>query len=229
MVNIIVPIYNGAEFIGETLESIFAQTYKEYRIIVIDDGSTDNTREAVTKFGQSVNYHYQPSAGAGAARNRGIELANDEFVAFLDADDCWTPKKLERQISVLQENLKLDAVFGKVQQLNQNEWENRHNKLGNSSANSVAGYVPGAMLIRREFFLKVGMYSTIYKLGEVVDWYLRAEEANLKMKLLPDLVLWRRIHGANVSIRHPTAMTDYVKILKQSINRRRVSEQNNSD
>jgi glycosyltransferase involved in cell wall biosynthesis len=229
MVSIIVPVYNGAEFIGESLESIFAQTYKEYRIVVIDDGSTDNTHEAVAKFGQSVNYQYQPNAGAGAARNRGVELADDEFIAFLDADDCWTPDKLEKQISILQENSELDAVFGQVRQISQNDWENRYDKLADSSPKLFEGYLPGMMLIRRESFLKVGMFSVIYQVGEGIDWYLRAKEADLKMYLLSEVVLWRRIHDTNSGITRRAFVTDYVKILKQSIDRRRASEQNNSD
>jgi glycosyltransferase involved in cell wall biosynthesis len=173
---------------------------------------------------------YQPHAGSGAARNRGIELTTDEFIASLDADDCWTPEKLEKQIFAFRGNSELDAVFGLVQQFSRDEWEGRHNESGNSSAKLYAGYMPGMMLVRRASFLKVGMYPTSYKLGEGIDWYMRAKEANLKMEVLPDLVYWRRIHDTNSGIRHRASLTDYAKIVKQSINRRRaVSEKNNAN
>lgn len=102
-VSVIVPTYNRAHYLGEAIESILNQDIQgcQIEIIVVDDGSTDNTKEVLKKFGNSVRYIYQDNRGAGAARNRGIKKATGEWVAFLDSDDRWLPEKLTLQFRVL--------------------------------------------------------------------------------------------------------------------------------
>lgn len=102
-VSVIIPTYNRAHYLGEAIESVLKQDNRDCQIeiIVIDDGSTDNTREVLRKFGSSIRYVYQDNRGAGAARNRGIDEATGEWVAFLDSDDRWLPDKLTLQFRVL--------------------------------------------------------------------------------------------------------------------------------
>ncbi|MCC7355150.1 MAG: glycosyltransferase [Anaerolineae bacterium] len=100
-VSAIIPTYNCAEYIVEAIESILAQTYQDLEIIVIDDGSTDNTRQLLAPYQDRIIYLYQENQGESVARNRGIRLARGEYVAFLDADDWWVPTKLERQVAIL--------------------------------------------------------------------------------------------------------------------------------
>lgn len=227
MISIIIPIYNGAKYIGESLESIGHQTYTgECEIIIIDDGSTDKSREIIKNYAHPVKYFYQNNAGAGAARNHGVKMSKGEFIAFLDADDCWTSAKLEKQMFVLNENSEVDAVIGQVRNVRQNEWELKDENSETFAQNTIAGYVPGAMLIRHEAFLKVGNFETESKVGEVIDWFVRAKEAEINIKILPDLVSWRRIHSFNNSLQNKSAINDYVKILKQSIDRRRAKTLN---
>ncbi|HSE03505.1 MAG TPA: glycosyltransferase [Methylomirabilota bacterium] len=98
--SVIIPAYNAEDFIEETLESVFQQTYDRLEIILVDDGSTDRTAARVRRYGDRVRYIPQRNAGAGAARNRGLSAATGDYIAFLDADDVWRPEKLAVQLDV---------------------------------------------------------------------------------------------------------------------------------
>ncbi len=100
-VSIIIPTYNLARYIGRTLESVFAQTYTDYEVIVADDGSTDDTQDVLSSWDGKFLYLYQPNRGVASARNLGLSKAGGEFIAYLDADDMWYPEKLERQVAFL--------------------------------------------------------------------------------------------------------------------------------
>ena len=112
-VAIIIPTYNRADLIAETIESALAQTYKDIEIIVVDDGSTDNTRDVVESFGSRVRYLWQPSSGRPAApRNLGARSTSAEFLAFVDSDDLLLPRKTATQLRYLEEHPECDLVFG---------------------------------------------------------------------------------------------------------------------
>ena len=103
-VSIIIPTYNRAHYIGESVDSILAQTFKDYEIIVVDDGSTDNTREVLKKYGDKVQYVYQNNAGPPAAMNTGVRKARGEYYLILGDDDALMPDMVERQVEVLDKN-----------------------------------------------------------------------------------------------------------------------------
>jgi len=111
-VSIIIPTYNRAIFIGEAVESVLCQDIKDCRleVIVVDDGSTDDTGKVVSRYGKKINYIRQPNGGAGRARNRGIEAAQGEWISFLDSDDRWLPDKLSLQFKVLERFPEINAV-----------------------------------------------------------------------------------------------------------------------
>lgn len=105
LVSIILPTYNRAEFIRASLDSVFAQTYMNWELIIIDDGSTDDTVEILKEYDDSrIKYLYQENQGVSAARNTGIEVCRGEVIALLDSDDQWLPKKLETQLAYMQEH-----------------------------------------------------------------------------------------------------------------------------
>jgi glycosyltransferase involved in cell wall biosynthesis len=101
-VSIIIPTYNRAGVVGETIENVFHQTYRNLEVIVVDDGSTDDTESVLKSYGSRIRWASQSNAGPAAARNRGIAMAQGEIVAFQDSDDAWHPTKIERQVSLLQ-------------------------------------------------------------------------------------------------------------------------------
>jgi glycosyltransferase involved in cell wall biosynthesis len=102
LVSVIVPTYNRAAVIGEAIENIFQQTYRNLEVIVVDDGSTDDTQAKLESYGRQIRWTAQPNAGPAAARNRGIGMAAGEIIAFQDSDDAWHPSKIERQVSLLE-------------------------------------------------------------------------------------------------------------------------------
>jgi hypothetical protein len=98
LVSVIIPVYNGEQFIEEALESVFAQTFRDFEVIVINDGSTDGTHARLAKYGNRIRYFEQENRGLAATRGRGVALAQGPLIAFLDADDVWLPEKLDRQV-----------------------------------------------------------------------------------------------------------------------------------
>jgi len=109
-VSVVIPTYNYAHFIGEAIESALAQTYLIAEIVVVDDGSTDNTEEVVTAFGEKVRYIRQENSGVSAARNNGAKNSSGDFITFLDPDDAWLPEKIERQIAKFREDDSIGLV-----------------------------------------------------------------------------------------------------------------------
>jgi glycosyltransferase involved in cell wall biosynthesis len=110
-VSVVIPAYNSVDYTVETIESALAQTYQDREIIVVDDGSTDNTREVLKKFGDAIQYIYKENGGACSARNLGISRSTGEYIACLDCDDLWLPEKLEYSIDALEVELEASFVF----------------------------------------------------------------------------------------------------------------------
>ena len=100
LVSVIIPTYNSGPFVTETIDSVLCQTHPHREIIVVDDGSTDDTPARVRHYGSKISYIRQSNAGVGAARNIGIRAASGDYLAFLDSDDLWLPEKLEVQLAV---------------------------------------------------------------------------------------------------------------------------------
>ena len=98
-VTVAIPAFNAGRTIGAALQSVFAQTYRDYEVIVVDDGSTDDTAAQVAEWGDRLAYVSQPNRGPAGARNEALARARGTFIAFLDADDVWLPRKLERQVA----------------------------------------------------------------------------------------------------------------------------------
>lgn len=224
LVSVIIPVYNYDRYLAEAIESALGQTYRRLEVIVVDDGSTDRSGEVARSFaGRGVRYCHQVHAGIGPARNKGVELAQGEFVAFLDADDRWPEEKTWRQLHAFESDPALEMVFGQAVQLhNGPEWEAGVKDKKLPAAGMVPGMVPGTMLIKRETFLRVGKFPGGLKVGEFIDWYARAVELQVRSLVLPDLLLWRRIHDSNQGVRERQSISDYARVLKASLDRKRM-------
>src|SRR5436309_7380613 len=109
-VSVIIPVFNGERYIRQTIESVLAQTYRDFELLVIDDGSTDGTAEAVKEYEKDLRYVHQGNGGASKARNQGIRFSQGKYIAFLDADDLWEPEKLTIQVEFLERNPKIGLV-----------------------------------------------------------------------------------------------------------------------
>lgn len=223
LVSVIIPVYNYDRYLAEAIESVLNQTYRHVEVIVVDDDSTDRSSEVAKSFAdRGVRYCHQDHAGIGPARNRGAELAQGEFIAFLDADDRWPEEKLERQLSAFADDPALEMVFGQAVQLhNGPEWEAGVKDKNQPVAAMVPGMVAGTMLIKREAFRRVGDFPGGLKVGEFIDWYARAVELKIRSVVLPDLFLWRRIHDSNTGVRERQSISDYARVLKAKLDRKR--------
>jgi len=216
-ISVVIPVFNGANYIVEAIDSVLAQSPAPLEIIVVDDGSTDDTPSVVGTFGPPVTYHRQENRGTSAARNLGAALATGELLAFLDADDLWAPRKLALQLAAMADDPRLEIVFGHVQ-----EFFHTPMQAGDAGP-AIPGLHPGAMLIRRPTFDRVGGFSEDFQQAEVVEWMARLMEREVMYRVIPDTVMYRRIHGSNKGRDNPVARSQYLHILKRHLDRRRAT------
>ena len=192
-ISAIMPLYNTRAYVGEAIDSILAQTRPVDEIIVVDDGSTDGSPEFVEQHGPVVRVIRQEHAGPATAINRGLAEASGDTIAFLDADDLWSTDKLATQAAALAAAPAIDGVFGHVRQFDASE--------GIAGAREPQrGISRISLLIRRAAFDRFGPFDATLRAAEFFPWYSRAAALGLKTELLPDVVAYRRIHGANTGV-----------------------------
>jgi glycosyltransferase involved in cell wall biosynthesis len=224
LVSCIVPVYNGETYLGEAIESILKQSYRPIEIIIADDGSTDGTATVAERYGKQIRYMRQANAGTAAARNLGLSAAAGEFVAFLDADDLWHPEKLARQMACFRARPELDYCVSHVQnfwipELIEEEKKFRDHRI----SKALPGYVTGTLLARRYCFNTVGQFNTAIEHADDTEWFLRANERGAAMELLPDVLLYRRLHYTNLSrVKASNSRDQYLNVLKTALDRRRL-------
>lgn len=221
LISVMIGVYNAERYLGEAIQSVLDQTYEPTELIVVDDGSTDASAEVARSFGHAVRYTRQERGGNGAARNHAVELARGEHFAFLDADDRFLPLKLEQQMEVLSGDAVVDVVFGHVREFISPDLDEESGARLRRPAENAPWMAPNLMLIRRAAFERVGPFSTELRVGVTVDWYARALEAKLEMAVVPEVVLERRLHADNNGLREHDARSQYLHVLKASLDRRR--------
>lgn len=220
-VSVLIGVYNAAPYLAEAIESVFAQSYRPREVIVVDDGSTDGSGDVARSYGDSLVYEYQENSGNGAARNRAVRLASGELFAFLDADDRFLPGKLDRQWAVLESEPEIDVVFGHVREFVSPELTDDQREAIRPPAPPAPWTAPNLMLIRRRAFLEVGPFDETLRVGVTVDWYARCLEGGLRSLMLPEIVLERRLHLSNNGLRERDSRSQYLYVLKASLDRRR--------
>ncbi len=220
-VSVILPVYNGERYIIEALDSISSQTYQPAEVIVVDDGSTDKTVDLVESYGSSITSLRQGNSGAATARNTGIQASSGEYLAFLDHDDLWVANKLEMQLAAFVKKPELDMVFGHATQFYcQSLDETERSKL-KLPEKPMPAYLAGSRLVKRESFLKAGLYDPSIRMGECLEWHARAIDAGLKMCMLPEVVYLRRIHATNMGRTAAESRSEYARVMKRLLDRRR--------
>jgi glycosyltransferase involved in cell wall biosynthesis len=220
LVSVIIPVYNGGRYLRAALESVFAQTYRPFEVIVVDDGSADDSGVIAQSF-SDVRYIRQANQGVAAARNTGIEAALGEFLAFLDQDDLWTPEKLKLQIACLLNNPDLGYTLTQ-QQFFLDPGATLPAWFRKELLTSVhTGWVLGTLVVRRTAFEKVGNFATGYTAASDGDWFFRAKAAGISMEVVPELLLLKRIHGGNESAHAKEILSELRKVVKSSLDRQR--------
>jgi glycosyltransferase involved in cell wall biosynthesis len=182
LVSVIIPTFNSGQYIKAALESVFNQTYKNIEVIVVDDGSTDNTRVVLEAFMKQIKYIYKENGGPASARNRGVKEAKGEFIAFLDADDMWLPEKIELQFGVFVKDQRIGLVSCNHHQIDEKGQileESKHiHYLSQKvlfNVLLVKNVVSGGSnaIIKKECFDKVGLFDEHLHGTEDWDMWLR--------------------------------------------------------
>lgn len=220
-VSVIIPAYNAERYLAEAIQSVLAQDSFALQLIVVDDGSTDGTAKIAQSFGARVQTICQPNGGVAAALNHGLADAQGEWLAFCAADDLWTPGRLEKQMSAFAATPAPDLILGHVRQFFSPELSQEVTRRYYCPPEPQPGLLLAAMLLKRATFDRVGSFNTAYTIGEFIDWFARAQELGLRPVVLPDVVLWRRLHADNLSTRAADHRADFARILKAAMDRRR--------
>ena len=217
LISVIVPVYNGEEFIKEAISNILAQDYPALEIIIVNDGSTDQTESIIKSFQLDIRYLYQENAGPASARNRGIRDASGEFIAFLDADDLWPENNLKLLTREILQESGTEVVHGYGQLLKKNEQTQGWDYLGNP-LESFPGYI-GAGLYRKSVFNEVGLFDTFLNFGEDADWFNRASELKINLKKLEEVTLYVRRHGKNMTEGKSMVELNVLRVFKNALDR----------
>lgn len=223
-VSVIVPLYNGARFLAETIESAAGQSYRPLEVVVVDDGSTDQSAQIVAEAQQRLDlplfYYYQDNQGPSVARNVGIQMAQGEIIAFLDADDLWMLEKVTRQVDYLLEHKEDGGVVCRTEYFLEpgTEWPPTLNR--DVYDQSPTAFIPSALTVWRTAFEQVGPFDPTLRTGEDTDWFFRARDAGTTIGVVPEILLRRRFHQTNLSYTPVSPVQDMLSIIRASLKRR---------
>jgi glycosyltransferase involved in cell wall biosynthesis len=193
LVSVIMAAYNAAEHIGEALESVLAQTWRPLEVVVVDDGSEDDTATIVARY-PDVVYVRQDNQGPSAARNAAVEQSSGEFVANFDSDDLLPATRVSDQIGYLLAHPEVGAVFGRQEWLNAPEWMARDSVYGD-----VDGIPLSSVMFRRNVFFELGGYDASFVHGEDMDLLVRMRERGIEYHVIPEIVLYRRHQDSSLT------------------------------
>jgi glycosyltransferase involved in cell wall biosynthesis len=226
-VSVVIPTHNHARFLAKAIDSALSQTHAPSEVIVIDDGSTDNTPEALSGYGNRIRTVRQPNRGVAAARNAGVALASGEFLAFLDADDVWLPTKLERQVARFREEPDLGLVHCGVEEIDED------GALLRRVQDGLDGWVADAMLMFKRsvilgggsgamiplaLFKEAGGFDEVLSTSADWDLYYRVARRH-RVGFVTDVLLGYRIHGSNMHTNISVMERDMIRgYLKAFIN-----------
>jgi len=219
-VSTILPVYNGQAFLMEAIESILRQTLPVQEIILVDDGSTDDTAGIAAGYGSIIRYIYQTKAGPAAARNHGLRIAGGDVICFVDADDYWPSSKLEIQLGWLEREQKWDIVLGHIQRVYMTENETG-GMIPVAFARPWAGLLLGCGVYRRSVFDTIGFFNEELLFSEDWDWFMRAREAGIPILVIDDVTQFYRQHGSNMTNQSELGQRYMLQMLKNSLDRRR--------
>jgi glycosyltransferase involved in cell wall biosynthesis len=207
LISVIIPTYNSAPYLPEALDSVLAQTYTPIEVLVIDDGSTDNTTAIMARYGDQAVFIRQARSGPSGARNKGIAEAKGAYIAFLDADDTWLPSKLKKQLMALQQDPEAALVYSRSV-----DFQNRTGKeIGVYPRKMHSGMLFDLLLTAPLFGLPSVIIKTriLKELGGFDEGLTTAEDTHLYLRIarnhriigVPDILVRRRIHDRNLSNR----------------------------
>lgn len=219
-ISVIIPVYNGESFLADAVESIQRQNYEQLEIVIVDDGSTDSTSKIAACFVNNVRYVYQSNSGPSVARNRGLRLAHGNFIAFLDADDLWSENKLQLQLDHFTRVPSLAIVLGHTKRMQLTGTENGTLKFKERFEPILAMHL-GSAMFKKSVFDKVGYLDESLHHCEDWDWFMKAKEMKIPILVHKEVTYFYRRHDQNMTNDMKTGFNFALKMLKQSLDRRR--------
>ncbi|MFC1575592.1 glycosyltransferase [Gemmatimonadota bacterium] len=222
-VTALLVVKNGERFISQALESIQAQTYPPEETIVLDGNSSDRSVEIARAFA-GVRVSDQIGTGIADAFNQGVREARGDLVAFLSHDDLWEPEKLARQVEFMAGHPAVAITFTRFRYFVEPGLELPPGFNRGLLDRDLVGMIPEAMVARREVFGEVGPFDIDYAVAQDVDWLARARDLGVRMEVVPEILLNKRVHSSNTSADAELNTPLLLRTLRESILRKRALE-----
>jgi glycosyltransferase involved in cell wall biosynthesis len=218
LVSVIVAAFQAEAFLEDAIASILAQDYAPFEVVVCDDGSTDRTSEILAAHPE-LHTIRQPNSGAAAARNAAVAASSGELLAIFDADDLWPASRLEVQADYLVQHPEVGCVLGRQEWINPPPWITRDAVYG-----ELDGIPLLSAMLRRSAFDAIGGFDESFTHSEDMDLLFRLREHRIPIEILPDVVMFRRFHGANLTRSAPET-SPLLRSLRQKLERERMARE----
>jgi glycosyltransferase involved in cell wall biosynthesis len=218
-VGVVIPVRNGAGSLAAAIDSVIAQVPPPRDVVVVDGNSDDGSAELARSF-SGVRVIAQQGRGLGGARNQGISNVEGDVIAFCDADDRWTPGALTARLDHLVSEQQCDAVIGQLQRTLADgdvATPQQASRLGQTEA----GYTPSALLARRSCLEAVGLFDEQLTIGADSDWFVRLVQSQVRLDVLPGVVLLKGVRSASLSTDIATYRRELLQVARRYVDRRR--------
>jgi glycosyltransferase involved in cell wall biosynthesis len=213
-VSAFMPVYNGEAFVEQSLDSLLAQDYEPFEVVVCNDGSTGRTAEILSRY-PTIRTIHQENRGRAAACNAALRVSSGELCASFDADDLWPANRLTLQATYLMEHPEIGCVLGRQEWMNPPPWLGRDQRFGD-----LDGIPIGSAMFRRSVLEQVGPFDPTFLYSEDMDLLVRMRERGIGIGILPEIVLYRRFHGDQMTA-SPPATLPLLRSLRQKLERER--------
>lgn len=210
LISVIMPVFNGEEYIRESIDSVLSQKNVDLELIIVNDGSTDNTEKIIKNYGSKIKYFYQDKSNQAAAMNRAIEIAKGKYVAYLDSDDICVNNRLKKQHDFLEKNISIGLVYSAYQNINQygKNLEIKYPTKPDRITLLYENYIPHSTVMhRKEIFSKAGNFDISYR-NQDWDLYVRFSE-HVEFALINEVLIKYRSHNSNTSRSYHRKLNHY--------------------
>jgi len=220
-VSVLIPVYNGGRYLAAALDSVYAQTYSDFEVLIVDDGSEDDTPQVAARY-PAARYVRIDHSGVATARNTAVRMSDGELVAFLDADDLWKPEKLEKQVRYLDAHPACQLVFTETENFfdgdpaEMNVWQKQ--VMAAPLRQNMA-----SLCIRREIFSQFPMYREDLTYGEDSVWLTNLSIGGTDCRhTIPEVLYLRRVHTSNLTLQTvQRPMQERLQLMAQAIRQAR--------
>lgn len=221
-ISVVIPVFNGEKFVAEAIGSVLNQAEPALEILVVDDGSTDDSAAIAEKLGEPVRVLRQSNSGHAAARNTGMALARGEYITSLDSDDLFSPDKFALQAGRLDSNPDVDIVIGQLSYLQPRGGlaEGRRSYSEHVDEDHLTLSFGGCMF-RRRVFDQIGLPDATMRFCDDWDWFMRAREARVPLLVHRHVVLHQRLHDDNLTRQRDEGAGFILEMMRRSLARRR--------